>query len=203
MGTEEASAADMYAASTEPGTNDAAVQVQDQMENALSEWKDLLLTLVPEKNVKVTDITGATHMLRCHVPATVETDLSRMLDMLLDAPDFGGHFDRVMNADNNGDRLLSIMKAITSTAQNHEVLQILSDAFAMAHPRATKAALANLMADEEMREWIPEGETPQPKHAFSRMELVGGLFPFALKEIADGRDLVMRMLPMKSPTPEA
>jgi hypothetical protein len=201
MGNEDTGAAGMYEAAAEadanPQAGNQAEEAQRLMAETAQSWQDMLSTLIPERNVIIEDVTGAKHALRCQVPATVETDLSRKLDELMAAPDIGGHFEKMLSAPNNGDRLVSIMRAFTNAAQDHTILQLLSDSFVMAHPRAAKAGIANVKADEYMSEFIPENEPAQPKHAFERMEMVKALFPFVLLQMAALRDMLTQTAPKK------
>ena len=195
---EDTGTAGMYEASMDaknvpPATIDPDEDLVAMLAEGAAAWKDMLVTLVPPKDVKVPDVTGFVHELRCWVPATIQTDLSRKLDALLDAPNLGGSFQEVMLAPSNGDRLLAIMKALTGIAKDETVLQLMSDSFALAHPRAAKQAALNVAKDEWMSEFIPEGEKVEPKHAFERIQLVAALFPFVLKEVADGKNIMMKL----------
>lgn len=145
------------------------------------DWSKLLNDLVPPKVVEVEDVTGATHRLRASLPAAVETRVVRKLEELSKLADFGGALQTVKDASDSSTQEAAAagIDQLLHMLGNDELLDVATECFTAAHPMAVRKAIENARADEEMAQYLPEGE-PSAKDVFSLADLAAGIVPFAL-----------------------
>lgn len=144
------------------------------------EWAALLDTLVPPETVEVTDITGAKHRLRANLPAAVETKIMRRLEGVK-LPDMSGLGSDLAKGSTDPQAAIgATVDALVKVLGDQAILEVVSDCFAMAHPRALATAEANVRADADASAYLPDGPV-SASDLFSLADIVSGIIPFAMR----------------------
>lgn len=148
---------------------------------ALAEqWRSMIETLVPPENVEVQDVLGNVYRLRSSLPASVETRVLRRLEGVR-LPDLGGAMGKIGEAGNDVEGVLGgAIDGLAKLAGDEAILAVLSDTFALAHPKAVRLAIERARADEDFVDYLPEGRDPTAADVFSVAALISGIVPFAI-----------------------
>lgn len=150
----------------------------------------ILDTLVPQKTVLVLDSLGNEYKLPGSLPARRQIEVLRRLEALKNAAmedpavqALIGSFRKGKATEevDGGEAMSSVIDTIVKLANDPEVLDSLSNAFAFAHPGVVakaKVALAEV-----------EGEAGEdPADLFPLEELVAGLVPFFVRLLKRGAE---------------
>lgn len=146
-------------------------------------WEALLEILAPTGIMEVMDVTGHKHVLSTTVPAAVQLQLARTLGRLYALPAGNAVAGALSEARGAENRLAGLAIAVNALLQDEEtgktLERLLSDAFALAHPKVTQRALDNVYAHEDFRLYAPEKrEDATILYAFEITDIVRGLLPF-------------------------
>jgi len=155
------------------------------VDSALESMRKMFDTMDPPSTIKIMDAFGGEHTTRALLPARKQVRVMRELEALSGA-------DVSMEAISNmGDGAEGIVAAIVAMANDEAVLDSLSRAFALAHPKIVARARNAAIADGESEE-----DTKHVADLFPVEEIVSGLVPFFLR-------LANRMMSLLGPVSKA
>jgi hypothetical protein len=150
---------------------------------AVDQLRGLFDTLVPAATVTISDGFGGQHVVRGVLVARAQVLVMRHLETLAEAK-IPESARRSALAGGLGD----VAGLVIRLASDPEVLRALSEAFAVAHPAAVRAAEQNARALG-----IDLPATPDPSDLFPIEEIVAGLAPFALRLAKRALDTVAQV----------
>lgn len=161
--------------SRSPDAPNAPTEPSD-LSKSIDDLKNLFATIVPQDTVEFTDRYGGRHTARALLAARQQVRVMRELEALFEA-----------NVDlsllSGGSEIDDIMRAVIAVAADERVLTGLGRAFAEAHPKAMRQALA---LAKECGDEFPV-DTVDGADLFPVEEIVAALVPFFVR-------LAMRLL---------